>query len=119
MEDITKLKERIKELEAEVIEKTQTIIRLEEKLKEYMEKAEEATIPVPMASIELSTEEQILVKLLKQHNGVMGYRAIQTACEEKFEGVRLILKKMKEKGIVDFEGPVPNFSGDVTLLREP
>ena len=45
----------------------------------------------------------------------MSYKTLQTACEDKFEGLRLILKKLKEAGIVNFEGIIPTFSSEITL----
>ena len=119
MEEFEKLKYRISELETELAQKDVKIVKLERKIGEL-----EST-PIPgvglekLGDIEVSSVEHFLIKLLKENSNKMIYRAVQNACEDKFEGVRLILKKMKTKGIVDFEGPVPGFSGEITLLREP
>ena len=56
-----------------------------------------------------------------QHDlyGNVYYKALQDYCAEEFEGVRLILKKLKEKGIVDYEGVIPGFSAEITLIKDP
>ena len=66
---------------------------------------------------ELSAEEKFIIAKLKQNNGKLGYRALQDLCADEFEGVRLILKKLKEKGIVDYEGMIPGFSAEITLTE--
>lgn len=126
MEDPTKLKEeldqakaRIKELQMEIAKKNQIIEGLEAKLGELQEVAQKASAPEPLTDIDISPEEDFIIKRLKENNNKMNYRAVQTACEERFEGVRLVLKKLKEKGVVDYEGIIPSFDGDITLLREP
>lgn len=128
MEDVEKLKDelekangRIAELEKELALKTQVIEGLEEKLKEYEGKLEEAPQPIltPLTEMDISWEEDFIIKRLKENNNKMGYRALQSISEEQFEGLRLILKKLKEKGVIDYEGNIPGFSADITLLREP
>ena len=47
----------------------------------------------------------------------MNYKELQTLCQEEFEGVRLILKKLKEKGIVSYEGIIPGYSAEIELKR--
>ena len=66
---------------------------------------------------ELSHEEQFIVDLLKEHDNKMNYKEIQSACENEFEGVRLILKKMKGKGLVDYDGVIPGFSAEISLTE--
>ena len=46
----------------------------------------------------------------------MPYKEINEILSHKFEGVRLVLKVMKDKEIVDFDGIVPSFSGMITLV---
>jgi hypothetical protein len=69
----------------------------------------------------LSDEEKFILKMIKEH-GEMGqtlhYRKLQEYCADKFEGVRLILKKMKEKGLVDYSGMIPDFSAIISLQYE-
>ena len=48
----------------------------------------------------------------------MSYKDIQIECENEFEGVRLILKSLKEKGYVFFDGILPGFSSEIELIRE-
>ncbi len=67
---------------------------------------------------ELSSEEKFIIEKLKENAGKLNYKDLQTLCQEKFEGVRLILKKLKEKTIVDYEGMIPGFSAEITLLRD-
>ena len=71
-----------------------------------------------MIILELSHEEKFIVEKLKENEGKLKYKELQTLCEEEFEGVRLILKKLKDKGIVDYEGMIPGFSAEIGLLRD-
>ena len=57
-----------------------------------------------------------IVDLLKENNGEMPYKEINEILSHKFEGVRLVLKVMKDKEIVDFDGIVPSFSGTIKLV---
>lgn len=66
---------------------------------------------------DLSQEEIFVIEKIKEHGGKINYKELQTLCEEKFEGVRLILKKLKEKTYVDYEGMIPGFSAEIELLR--
>ncbi len=68
--------------------------------------------------MELNEHEQFILDLLKNHNNKMNYKDIQIACENEFEGVRLILKSLKEKGYVFFDGVIPGFSSEIELIRE-
>jgi len=66
---------------------------------------------------ELNDNEKFVIKKLKENNNRMSYKTLQTACEDKFEGLRLILKKLKEAGIVDFEGIIPTFTSEIILAN--
>lgn len=66
----------------------------------------------------LSEEEQFIYKKLLENDNKLGYKELQDLCADEFEGVRLILKKMKGKGIVDFEGMIPGFSAEITLVKK-
>ncbi|MFX0074136.1 MAG: hypothetical protein ACFE96_01735 [Candidatus Hermodarchaeota archaeon] len=66
---------------------------------------------------ELSLEETFIVKKLEENGGKLNYKELQTLCQEEFEGVRLILKKLKEKNIVIYEGIIPDYSADIELKR--
>jgi len=66
----------------------------------------------------LNEHEQFLIDLLKSNDNKMNYKDIQQACENEFEGVRLILKALKEKGYVFFDGVIPGFSSEIELIRE-
>jgi len=66
---------------------------------------------------ELSIEEEFIVKKLKEYGGKMNYKELQTLCQEEFEGVRLILKKLKEKKLVYYEGVIPGYSAEIELKR--
>ena len=65
--------------------------------------------------VELNDNEKFVIEKLKENDNKMSYKTLQTACEDKFEGLRLILKKLKEAGIVNFEGIIPTFSSEITL----
>ncbi|MHA1110430.1 MAG: hypothetical protein ACTSRE_04970 [Promethearchaeota archaeon] len=66
----------------------------------------------------LNEHEQFIIDLLKDNDNKMNYKAIQIACENEFEGVRLFLKSLKEKGYVFFDGVIPGFSSEIELIRE-
>lgn len=67
----------------------------------------------------LSKEEEFVLNAIKtQGDGgkTIKYKKLQEICANEFEGVRLILKKMKEKGLLDYDGgAVPGFSSTITL----
>ena len=45
----------------------------------------------------------------------MNYKDLQAACDDKFEGLRLVLKTLKGKGVVNYEGAMPGFSSEIKL----
>ena len=67
---------------------------------------------------EFTHEEEFIIQKLKENKSRMNYKQLQTLCQDEFEGVRLILKKLKEKGIVDYEGMIPGFSAEIELIRD-
>lgn len=67
---------------------------------------------------EITDEEKFIIEKLKDKGGRLNYKELQILCEDQFEGVRLILKKLKEKGIVDYEGMIPGFSAEIELIKE-
>ncbi|MFX0080891.1 MAG: hypothetical protein ACFE94_03975 [Candidatus Hodarchaeota archaeon] len=67
---------------------------------------------------ELTHEEEFIIEKLKENEGRLNYKELQTLCQDEFEGVRLILKKLKEKGLVDYEGMIPGFSAEIELVKE-
>jgi hypothetical protein len=67
---------------------------------------------------ELSHEEKFIIEKLKEKGRKLNYKDLQTLCQDEFEGVRLILKKLKEKGFVDYEGMIPGFSAEIELVRD-
>jgi len=67
---------------------------------------------------ELSIEEEFIIKSLEENGGTLNYKELQTLCQEEFEGVRLILKKMKEKMIVEYEGIIPGYSAEIELISK-
>ncbi len=67
---------------------------------------------------EITEEEKFIIEKLKEKGGRLNYKELQILCEDEFEGVRLILKKLKEKGIVDYEGMIPGFSAEIELLKD-
>jgi len=68
---------------------------------------------------ELTHEEKFIISKLNENEGLLNYKALQEYCAEEFEGVRLILKKLKEKGIVDYEVVIPGFAAEITLIKDP
>ena len=67
---------------------------------------------------ELTVEENFIAEKLKEKGGKLNYKELQIFCENQFEGVRLILKKLKEKGFIDYEGVIPGFTAEIELIRE-
>ncbi|MFX0064299.1 MAG: hypothetical protein ACFFC7_19170 [Candidatus Hermodarchaeota archaeon] len=63
----------------------------------------------------LSSEEDQVIKTLQEHRGVMSYKKLNDILSEKFEGVRLILKRLKTEGLIDFEGTMPSFDSVIRL----
>ena len=66
---------------------------------------------------ELSIEEEFIVKMLEENGGKLNYKELQTLCQEEFEGLRLILKKLKEKMLVNYEGVIPGYSAEIELKK--
>ncbi|MFX1538489.1 MAG: hypothetical protein ACFFDI_30220 [Promethearchaeota archaeon] len=64
----------------------------------------------------LSFEEDLIIKTLQKYRGVMSYKQLNDILSEKFEGVRLILKRLKDEGLIDFEGIIPAFDSEIRLL---
>jgi len=65
--------------------------------------------------VDLSEEEKFIIEKLKENGGDLNYKELQRLCQEEFEGVRLILKKLKEKQIVSYEGIIPGYSAEIKL----
>ncbi len=59
-----------------------------------------------------------IIAVLKANGGSMPYKDLNEKLANKFEGVRLMLKVMKDKEIVDFEGSVPSFSSTISLVMD-
>ena len=66
----------------------------------------------------LSIEEEFIIKKLEENGRRLNYKELQTLCQEEFEGVRLILKKLKEKQLVSYEGVIPDYSAEIELISE-
>ena len=67
--------------------------------------------------MELNENEKFLLKTLQENDGKMVYKDLNKVCGDKFEGVRLILKKLKETGYVYYDGVIPNFDSLIELSR--
>jgi hypothetical protein len=48
----------------------------------------------------------------------MGFKDLNEKCADKFEGCRIILKKLKEQGLVSFDGVVPAFGAKIKLVKD-
>ena len=64
---------------------------------------------------ELSIEEVFIIKKIEENGGKLNYKELQTLCQDEFEGVRLILKKLKDKQIISYEGVIPGYSAEIIL----
>jgi len=67
---------------------------------------------------ELSIEEEFIIKKIEENGGSLNYKDLQTLCQDEFEGVRLILKKLKNKQIVSYEGVIPGYSAEIRLIKD-
>lgn len=66
---------------------------------------------------ELTADEKFLLQTLKDNRKKMGYKELNNICSEKFEGVRLILKKLKGLGYVSYDGVIPMFHSVIELIK--
>ncbi len=66
---------------------------------------------------ELTHDEKFLLQTLKKNGGKMGYKELNNICSEKFEGVRLVLKKLKGMGYVSYDGVIPMFDSVIDLVK--
>jgi len=71
-----------------------------------------------MEPIDYQSEYKEILKVLQEHGGELDYRKLNEILADKFEGIRLRLKTMKEKRLVDFEGIVPSFDSTIRLTRD-
>ncbi len=75
-----------------------------------------------MVGLEPSEEEkaEFVIKVIKEHGEdgkSIPYKKLQDLCADEFEGVRLLLKRMKSEGTLDFPGMMPMFTDDIVLLK--
>jgi hypothetical protein len=68
-----------------------------------------------MEPIDHEAEYQAIIEVLKEHGGELDYKELNEILADRFEGVRLRLKTMKAKGLVEFEGVVPSFGAKIKL----
>nr|MDO8109254.1 hypothetical protein [Candidatus Sigynarchaeota archaeon] len=65
-----------------------------------------------------SKEEEFILKTLADGKGEMGFKELNEKCSSHFEGCRIILKKLKEQGLVMFDGVVPAFGAKIKLVKQ-
>jgi len=65
--------------------------------------------------IDYEAEYREIIDVLKKNGGEMAYRDLNEKLADRFEGIRLRLKTMKEKGLVDFDGVVPSFNSVIRI----
>ena len=68
-----------------------------------------------MEPIDHEAEYRAIIEVLRDHQGEIEYKSLNEILADQFEGIRLRLKTMKEKGLVDFEGVVPAFDSVIRL----
>lgn len=69
---------------------------------------------------ELSIEEEFIIKKIKEfgdEGSKITYKQLQDLCADEFEGVRLILKKMKGKNLLTYEGMIPGYDAIISLTN--
>ncbi|MFQ5977601.1 MAG: hypothetical protein ACE5OZ_05685 [Candidatus Heimdallarchaeota archaeon] len=69
-----------------------------------------------MEPIDHEAEYREIIQALKDHGGELDYKTLNEILADRFEGVRLRLKTMKDKGLVEFEGAVPSFGAKIRLV---
>ena len=69
-----------------------------------------------MEPIDAESEYKEILGVLREHGGEMDYKTLNETLADKFEGIRLRLKTMKEKGLVEFDGVVPSFDSSVATF---
>ena len=70
-----------------------------------------------MEQIDHEAEYEEILAVLRNNGGEMDYKTLNETLANKFEGIRLRLKTMKEKGLVNFEGVVPSFNSIISLEK--
>lgn len=105
------LKNLVSEKDKLISEKEKSEEQLSAKLSDFVEKEK-------LLAQDLNNDERFILFKLQQHNNKLDYKSLMVYCEEKFEGLRLILKKLKEKGIVDYDGAIPMFTSEIKLIRK-
>lgn len=71
-----------------------------------------------MEPIDYQSEYEEILKVLQEHGGKLDYKTLNEILADKFEGIRLRLKTMKEKGLVNFEGIVPSFNSTIRITKD-
>ena len=67
--------------------------------------------------IDAEAEYKEILSVLRANGGEMDYKTLNETLADKFEGIRLRLKTMKEKGLVTFEGVVPSFDSIIRITE--
>jgi len=65
--------------------------------------------------IDHEAEYELILDVLRNNGGEMDYKTLNETLADKFEGIRLRLKTMKDKGLVNFEGVVPSFDSKIKI----
>jgi hypothetical protein len=68
-----------------------------------------------MEQIDHEAEYEEILEALRANGGEMDYKTLNETLADKFEGIRLRLKTMKEKGLVNFDGVVPSFNSKIKI----
>lgn len=68
-----------------------------------------------MEQIDHEAEYELILDVLRNNGGEMDYKTLNETLADKFEGIRLRLKTMKDKGLVNFEGVVPSFDSKIKI----
>jgi hypothetical protein len=68
-----------------------------------------------MEQIDHEAEYEEILEVLRANGGEMDYKTLNETLADKFEGIRLRLKTMKEKGLVNFDGVVPSFDSKINI----
>ena len=68
---------------------------------------------------DINNDEKFILELLtNKEGGILTYHEIQDACEEQIGAIRIVLKNLKQKGWVTFDGMMPGHKSNIELIKK-
>jgi C-terminal processing protease CtpA/Prc len=62
-------------------------------------------------------EKQAILKIIEDNGDSIAYNDLNEIYSKTYEGLRIQLKGLKEKALVDFDGDIPGFDSVITRVR--